>query len=424
MAKVKELFLKNIKNIEYVEMVANDTINFIAGNNWAGKTTLIESIFQGISLKNYTKSDDAWKLIKKWEDKWEIRLVLDHNGQEIHVTRTFDKEKWPKVVIKTADGASFNQSFLNTFLWDFTVDPLAFSRMKPNEQVDILKKIAGINTDELDQQIEQTYEVRRDISRKERELRAIVDKYGDVEEIVEKKSAQELTDKKSEIIKYNAGIEKAKDLVERATGAITDCDNEIDQLLQRIEKLKNTKDIAKKTLEENKELAGKELKDTSGIDQEIAEVEEHNEKAYKRQRHVERMNEHKEAKEEAEQADNKLMELRDEKMDMFQKAGLPIKWLTFDEEWGIIINWIPFDQMSTAEKIKVSTDLATFDKPELRALFIQDGSLLDDESMKIISDISKERDYQVFVEIVWEDDRRNNTIILRNGKVLDSNHWE
>lgn len=420
MAKIKQLFVKHIKNIEHVEMIANDTINFIAGNNWAWKTTLVESIFQAISLKNFAKSDDAWKLIKKWEDKWEIRLVLDYNGQEVHITRTLDKEKWPTVVIKTADGASFPQKLVNTWIGDFTIDPLAFSKMRPQEQIDVLKRIAGINTDELDQKIEETYDKRRDVSRKERELRAIVDKYWDVEEVVEKKSAQELTDKKKEIIEYNASIEKAKDLTERATKAIVEYDNEIEQLLARIEKLKENKELAKKTIENNKELAKKELKDTSSIDQEIAEVEEHNEKAYKRQRHVERIKEHADAKEEAELADKKLQELREEKREVFEKAWLPIKDLTFDDEWHILIGWIPFDQHSTAEKIKISTDLATFDKPELRTLYIQDGSLLDDESMKIIADMSKERDYQVFVEIVGEDDRRNNTIILRNGRVLDS----
>ena len=65
MAKVKELFIKNIKNIEYVEMEADQTINYIAGNNGAGKTSLVESIFQAISLKEFAKSDDARKLIKK-----------------------------------------------------------------------------------------------------------------------------------------------------------------------------------------------------------------------------------------------------------------------------------------------------------------------------------------------------------------------
>lgn len=62
--------------------------------------------------------------------------------------------------------------------------------------------------------------------------------------------------------------------------------------------------------------------------------------------------------------------------------------------------------------------MATHDRPELKVLYIQDGSLLDDESLDIITKIADDRDYQIFVELVGEKQTKESVIILRGGKVL------
>lgn len=420
-AKVKKLICDNIKNIEHIEMEANDTINFIAWNNWSGKTTLIEAIFQTLRLKDYAKSDDAWKLIKQGEDNGQIFLILDWNGTEVKATRTFDREKGTKLTIETIDWSKLPATLVQGWLWDFTVDPLAFSRMKPAEQIDVLKKIAGIDTDKLDEQIEETYDQRRLLNTKERELRAIVEKYADIESVWERRSLVELAEKKQEIMERNQKVTNARERVE-------DCERTIENIESNIRDLESQLKLEKWRLQEYQhrraeavETASLDLKETADIDQQIATVEEHNEKVYAWQKHQERIKQHSDAKQESEDADSKLAELRDEKMRLFQEAWLPINDLSFDEEWNILIWGIPFDQHSTAEKIRISTDLATHDKPELRVLYIQDGSLLDDEMMKIISEISKERDYQIFVEVVGENKEKPNAIVLRQWSVLFDN---
>jgi len=48
--KVLDLKIQNVKNVPYAFIEFNDKVTYITGNNGAGKTTIIESIFQAISL--------------------------------------------------------------------------------------------------------------------------------------------------------------------------------------------------------------------------------------------------------------------------------------------------------------------------------------------------------------------------------------
>lgn len=85
----------------------------------------------------------------------------------------------------------------------------------------------------------------------------------------------------------------------------------------------------------------------------------------------------------------------------------------------MLINDVPFAQLSTGEQIRISTELATHDRPELKVLYIQDGSLLDDESLAVITKIADEREYQIFVELVGEKQTKPTMITMRAGKALE-----
>lgn len=418
MAKVKELLIKNIKNIEYVEIEAGETINFIAGNNWAGKTSVIEAIFQAIDLKKYVESWDAWKLIKKWQENGIIKLTLEHEGDVIEVVRTFDKEKWPKMTATSKTGARLNQTFLNSLLWEFTMDPLAFSRMRPQEQIDMLKEIAGIDTDQIDKQIEENFEKRTAIRREERELRAYIEKHSDAFVKVERKSVQQLVDEKSKAVDHNNSIIQAKDLVRRAEGAIVDYDKELEQLEARKKAILENKELAEKTIKEQKPKITEQMIDTTELDAQIQNIEEHNKKASAWENHQKQVEKHQKVAHEADGLDELIDGLRHQRIKMFVDAGLPIDGLGFDDDGNMLINWVPFSQLSTWEQIKISTELATHDRPELKVIYIKDWSLLDDESIETITQIAKERDYQIFVELVWEEQTKPTTITLRQWKAI------
>jgi hypothetical protein len=78
---------------------------------------------------------------------------------------------------------------------------------------------------------------------------------------------------------------------------------------------------------------------------------------------------------------------------------MPIKGLSINDD-GVIYNSIPFNQISSAEQLKVSLSIAMSMNPTLRVIRIMDGSLLDDDNLKLISEMAKDNDYQIWIEKV------------------------
>ena len=83
------------------------------------------------------------------------------------------------------------------------------------------------------------------------------------------------------------------------------------------------------------------------------------------------------------------------------KADMPVKGLTLKEN-VVYLNDLPFDQASDADKLRVSCAIAMRQNAKLKVLRIRDGSLLDSDSLALLAEMAKERDYQVWIERVDE----------------------
>ena len=61
-----------------------------------------------------------------------------------------------------------------------------------------------------------------------------------------------------------------------------------------------------------------------------------------------------------------------------------------------------FDRLSTGQQIRVSTAIGMALNPELKVIFIREGSSLDHENLKEIVAQAKDKDYQLWIEKVDE----------------------
>ena len=78
---------------------------------------------------------------------------------------------------------------------------------------------------------------------------------------------------------------------------------------------------------------------------------------------------------------------------------------------------LPFDQAATSQKIRTSVALAMAMNPSIRVIRIMDGSLLDSDAMKIVADMAKDNDFQVWVETV--SDGNGSGIIIEDGHIKE-----
>jgi len=95
-------------------------------------------------------------------------------------------------------------------------------------------------------------------------------------------------------------------------------------------------------------------------------------------------------------------------------AKMPIDGLGWDDD-DVLLDGIPFDQASQAEKIRASVAIAMAANPKLRVLCVRDGSLLDKESWRLLGELVDGQDYQCWVEVT--DDAAKTGIVIEDGTV-------
>jgi hypothetical protein len=76
---------------------------------------------------------------------------------------------------------------------------------------------------------------------------------------------------------------------------------------------------------------------------------------------------------------------------------MPIEGLSLTDE-GVVYNNMLFDRLSTGQQIRVSTAIGMALNPDLKVIFIREGSLLDSDGLKEIAAMAQEKDYQIFIE--------------------------
>lgn len=113
-----------------------------------------------------------------------------------------------------------------------------------------------------------------------------------------------------------------------------------------------------------------------------------------------------------------MARLEGQKTAALGKSKMPIPGLSIGAD-GLSYNGIPVEQIADSEKLRVGIAISMALNPTLKVLRIIDGSLLDKNSMKIIADMVKADDYQVWVEQV--DDTGKVGIYIEDGSVKKVN---
>jgi len=111
---------------------------------------------------------------------------------------------------------------------------------------------------------------------------------------------------------------------------------------------------------------------------------------------------------------DEIARIDDAKREALAEADFPIDGLGFCED-GVTLAGVPLEQASQAELLRVSVAMGLALNPTLRVLLIRDGSLLDDDSMRLIAEMAAKADAQVWLERVGEGDK--SAIIIEDGQI-------
>lgn len=405
--KIIELRAENVKKLVAIDIKPDGNMVEITGRNGQGKTSVLDSIWWALTgLENITSQP-----IRRGQTKARITLDLG----ELKVERRFT-EKGSSLIVESADGARFPspQTMLDKLIGSLSFDPLAFTRMKPKDQYDEVRRVAKLETDieKLDAQNASDYAKRTDINRDAKTKRAqaegmsipanlpeqpidesalldAIQSAGEQNAQIETRKLRReqmavdiasKTESAYELTTRAAALRKEADELDAAAQANIDQADEMKAKLDNAEALPEPVDAVLLRMDldaaksKNVQIAAREQRKTIIIEAEALE---------------------------AQAAElTKWMEARETaKLEAIKAAHLPVEGLGFGA--GIVTyNDVPLDQASSAEQLRVSLGIAMAANPKLRVIHIQDGSLLDGTSLAQIAEMAAENDYQIWIERV------------------------
>jgi len=423
MSGIGEIIALQISNLRCIKF-ANLTFDpksgelvTIAGPNDSGKSTILDAIKfaiegaanipEGVIRHGlYSEGPAAGQPI----DRSLIRVQTTKGYTIERVIRTNNKGEQVAELQVIKEGEGKVPSAQN-FLWSVSSkfpDPTVVADLDSKTLFRGIADMLKIDLDKYDHDIEQEKERAKAARQRQKTLGVIDQPEGDPVEPVDVAAlSKEFYEKQREFDEKNT---QAKSLTERKAFI----ERKIAELKEQIEREKDSLTEVCEELEnfeppntEELNAIEKRLTSANVINQLAEDWKNYNHYILQREQLEHELTESREAVQAIEEARN--LEL--------QKAELPAGIYLEDgmvkADQGIL-----WDSLSTSRKLTAATELCIHSIPEgaLRYLYIQRGESLGTERKGIIAKIAKEKNVQVFMEVMTEDE--DGTIRIKNGEVV------
>lgn len=392
--KIIELKAENIKRIKAIEIKPKDNLVIISGKNDQGKSSVLDSIWYALSWGDGRKKTP--KPIRKGEDKAKVRIDLG----DIIVTRNWTDNDKSYLKVENKEGMQYKspQQLIDRFMGKLSFDPLDFSRLNNKDQGETLLGLVDLKVDlkELEEKKKTIFEERTLKNRELKTAQVQLEEMEKPEEAPEKEvSITSLSEKLETGVKHNTDIENRLHNLGFIQGQIDKDIMEIGKLRDKVEENKEKAKAGENWLKENKEI------DVEEIRAEINEAESVNKRVRAAGAFREKETDIKKLSGESDGLSAKIEKLDSSKKEALEKADMPIKGLSVDKD-GVTYKGFPFSQLSDSEQLKVSMAIAMAVNPKLKVIRVRDGSLLDEENMRIIREMANNNDFQIWIERVEE----------------------
>ncbi|WP_440102457.1 AAA family ATPase [Glutamicibacter mishrai] len=403
--KVISLTTTNYKRAKHVEIKPDPDGNLVivAGKNGQGKSSVLDSIAAALGGAN---SKTTPKPIRDGEDRAEIVLETE----ELTVTRVFTPSG-SRLTLTSKDGAKYPkaQAKLDELVGNLSMDPLAFTLLDDKKQLAQLLDLVDLPFDPelLEEERKAVFDERTTVNRRVKEFESALAQFGELPEGVpaNEVSVSELLGEYHKVQELSKNQEDARDDLQGAK-------DYLGQIEQQIAKLQRDREVTMRDIASAEEAIANfpKLPDLTEIQSQIDGAENTNRLVRKAKERGALSFQHEAAKGQANALTAKLDQIAKTKADGLASAQFPVDGLGFTED-GVTYQGVPFKQASSAEQIRVSMAMAIALNPKLKVIRIQDGSLLDSDSLALIEDTAQEHGYQIWLEVVGDDIEDAYTII-------------
>lgn len=464
--RIHRLRAENVLRLEVVEIVPDEHRVIIGGKNGAGKSSVLNAIAMVIGGGKHVPE----KVLREGEKRGKV--VLDVGP--FRLTRTWSRNDNGRLKIEAKEGqdAPTAQRLLDKLYDAIAFDPFAWARLGETKagqkkQREDLLKVARVPID-LDGNLRDRaarYDERRMVGRERDKLRGAVESRPLIEAPKERVELTPLLDEFQQAAKARAEVRSAEREAERAKARaaevltyvqerteafearIAQAQRSHEEWLRQIEEQKRQREDEIRRLERElpqaqegwaeqvteaeqaaeqahvhlKELAA--APDTDEIQRRIDEAKEANRRFEQAQERRDLEAELENAEANYEELSGQIERLDEERTEALKQAALPVDGLGFDED-GVVYHGMPFAQLAQSERLRISIAMAmALNKPEnggagLKVMLCRDGALFDQEHLALVCQLAKDKDYQLWIETVGEDEACS--VVMEEGRVRDA----
>jgi len=425
--KIINLQAENFKRIQAVDITPKDNLVVLSGANEQGKSSVLDAIMAAISGGRGIR--DISEPIRKGQERAEVKLDLG----DLKIRRVWQDGKTPRIEVTSADGKKYPspQAMLDTLTGTLTFDPLEFARMPPREQRATLLRLVELPFDPDENDAERTVLVQKETAAKQEAKRldqsvsALTQVPIDTpdEEISAAEIYEELT-KAQAVVDENkrkrSELEEAKNAYRQANEGIKDIKRHIDELKKELENMEAAL-VSKREIGERLKTEVDALidPDTSELKAKLASLDKINRNVRQKQSNEQTLENYK-AAQILETAAKKAVAAHDKaRAKALAEAKFPVDGLAFSQD-GVTLNDLPFAQASESQRIMTSAAMGMAMNPELKVMFIRDGSMLDSKRMEALSKMAEEHEFQIWIERVDESGAVG--IVIEDGLIQEKKH--
>lgn len=406
--RILKLEAENIKRLKAISIDFSGNTIIIGGKNGHGKSSTLDAIAYALGgVKLCPK-----KPIREGQRRAQVTVHLDGYV----VTRTFSiGGKSTLKVVRDGYSEPSPQALLDGFVGKLTFDPLRFATQPPREQIETLKELIGLDFTELDERRVILYDERTELGRSLKRVDGELAGFADIDDDAE------VPEKEISIEALMARLDEANES-ERVASELARKKREIEATINshkdQIEQLQHALRAFQENEEKLNEQAAKhECIEPEPIKEEIRQAEKRNKLFREIERRTGLYNKQNELRRETSEKGDAISSIDAQKERAIAEAEMPIEGLSFNED-GVLFNGDPFEQIGQANQIRVSIAMGLALNPKLKVLLIREASLLDKDSLQIVSEMAEEADAQVILECVGE--HADAQVIIEDGEVKES----
>lgn len=413
MGKITKLQAENFKRIKAVTIEPSGAAVIIGGKNAQGKSSALDAIESVLGGLRRSPPEPVRRGARG------AKVVL--STDDFTATREWSRSS-SRLRVEAKDGSKISspQKLFDSMVGALSFDPLAFSRLDRREQARVLRELVGLDFSAELAEIERLRAERRDTGRDVKRLRGAVDSLPLIDDDAPDDEVS-ISDLMAELDAARAVNAKNAELRRSHKAAVDEVAIIKDDLAEAVARVADIKaELANAERDAEKSEAatvGLADVDTDEIQQRIRSNESINAKVRAKRKLAEFTTELAETESLQAQQTSRIAALEGKISEDIASAKYPIGGLSVSDD-GVMFDGIPFEQASQAQQLRVSVAIGFALNPDLKVLLIRDGSVLDSDGLRLLTELAEREGGQVWIERVSETGE-GCTVVIEDGSVAE-----